>query len=143
MGAIQLFLARARWLLLVLLAGGLFAAGWWLRDLQAERDGALQGKAAAEHRADQGAQALSQFAGEVGRLAGIADRVQGQTDRLAELSGQHITEYRSYVTNNPLPADCRIDPERLRRLQAGIAGANRAIAGDADSGEPADRRADQ
>lgn len=85
-------------------------------------------------------QALASFAAEAKRLDGLAGRIQHQADALAGKTQTRIVEYRTHEKLAPLPADCRIDAERLRQLAAGVANVNAAIvaaqpdrASDADS----------
>lgn len=123
--------ALIRWLagalaILALLAG-IWWHGWHTRDLQAER--AVQDKALADAR-----QALTDFRIESSRLNTIAGNIQQRVGQINTNAARHNTEYRTYVTQNPLPADCRFDAERLRRIQSAIDDANAAIAASQSGG---------
>lgn len=110
---------------------------WWLGwDARGDAEQRRQsGRELAEAR-----QALDGFAAEAKRLDGLAGRIQQQANALAGKTQTRIVEYRTHEKLGPLPADCRIDAERLRQLAAGVADVNAAIvaaqsdhAGGADS----------
>ena len=133
--------ALIRWiagaLAVLALLAGVWWHGWHTRDLQAER--AVQDKALAEAR-----QALTDFRTESNRLNSIAGDIQQRVDQINTNATRHTTEYRTYAMQNPLPADCRFDAERLRRIQSAIDDANTAIAASQSGGTSAtDRAADQ
>lgn len=87
-------------------------------------------------------QALASFAAEAARLDGLAGRIQQQADALAGKTQTRIVEYRTHEKLVPLPADCRIDAERLRQLAAGVADVNAAItAAQSDRASAADKPA--
>ena len=117
--------ALIRWiagaLAVLALLAGVWWHGWHTRDQQAEL--AVQDKALADAR-----QALNDFRTESNRLSTIASDIQQRADQINTNAARHSTEYRTYVTQNPLPADCRFDAERLRRIQSAVDDANAAIA---------------
>ena len=119
------------------LLAGIWWHGWYTRDQQAER--AVQDKALAEAR-----QTLTDFRAESSRLNTIAGNIQQRVDQINTNAARHTTEYRTYAVQNPLPADCRFNAERLRRIQSAIDDANTAIAASQSGGTSAtDRAADQ
>ena len=119
------------------LLAGVWWHGWHTRDQQAER--AVQDKALADAR-----QALTNFRAESNRLNTIAGDIQQRVDQINTNATRHTTEYRTYAVQNPLPADCRLDAERLRRIQSAVDDANAAItAGQSDGASATDRAADQ
>lgn len=119
------------------LLAGVWWHGWYTRDQQAER--AVQDKALADAR-----QTLTDLRAESSRLNTIAGNIQQRVDQINTNAARHSTEYRTYVTQNPLPADCRFDAERLRRIQSAVDDANAAIAAGQSSGASAtDQAADQ
>ena len=133
--------ALIRWiagaLAVLALLAGVWWHGWHTRDLQAER--AVQDKALAEAR-----QALTDFRTESNRLNSIAGDIQQRVDQINTNATRHTTEYRTYAMQNPLPADCRFDAERLRRIQSAIDDANTAIAASQSGGaSTTDRTPDQ
>ena len=97
---------------------------WWLG--WDARGDAEQRRQASRELAD-ARQALAGFAAEARRLDGLAGRIQQQADALAGKSQTRIVEYRTHEKLVPLPADCRVDAERLRQLAAGVADVNAAI----------------
>ena len=116
---------------------GVWWHGWHTRDQQAER--AVQDKALADAR-----QTLTDFRTESNRLNTIAGDIQTRVDQINTNATRHTTEYRTYAVQNPLPADCRLDAERLRRIQSAVNDANAAIAAGQSGGtSAADRAADQ
>ncbi len=133
--------ALIRWmagaLAVLALLAGIWWHGWHTRDQQAER--AVQDKALADAR-----QTLTDFRAESSRLNTIAGNIQQRVDQINTNATRHTTEYRTYAVQNPLPADCRLDAERLRRIQSAIDDANTAIAASQSDGSSAtDRAADQ
>lgn len=133
--------ALIRWLagalLLITLQAGVWWHGWHTRNQQAER--VVQDKVLAEAR-----QALTDFRTESSRLNTIAGDIQQRVDQINTNATRHTTEYRTYVAQNPLPADCRFDAERLRRIRSAVDDANAAIAtGQSGGAVAADRAADQ
>ncbi|GAB2889754.1 hypothetical protein GCM10027202_17960 [Microvirgula curvata] len=133
--------ALIRWiagaLAVLALLAGVWWHGWHTRDLQAER--AVQDRALADAR-----QALADFRTESNRLNTIAGDIQQRVDQINTNATRHTTEYRTYAMQNPLPADCRFDAERLRRNQSAIDDANTAIAASQSGGaSTTDRTPDQ
>ncbi len=133
--------ALIRWiagaLAVLALLAGVWWHGWHTRDLQAER--AVQDRALADAR-----QALADFRTESNRLNTIAGDIQQRVDQINTNATRHTTEYRTYAMQNPLPADCRFDAERLRRIQSAIDDANTAIAASQSGGaSTTDRTPDQ
>lgn len=114
-------------------------AAWWLGwDARGDAEQRRQsGRELAEAR-----QALASFVAEAVRLDGLASRVQEQAAALAGKTQTRIVEYRTHEKLVPLPADCRIDAERLRQLAAGVADVNAAIVtAQSDRASAADRPA--
>ena len=119
------------------LLAGVWWHGWHTRNQQAER--AVQYKALADAR-----QTLTDFRTESNRLNTIAGDIQTRVNQINANAARHNTEYRTYVTQNPLPADCRFDAERLRRIQSAVDDANAAIAaGQSGGASTTDRAPDQ
>ena len=119
------------------LLAGVWWHGWHTCDQQAER--AVQDKTLTDAR-----QALTDFRTESNRLNTIAGDIQQRVDQINTNAARHSTEYRTYVTQNPLPADCRLDAERLRRIQSAVDDANAAIAaGQSGDASTTDRASDQ
>lgn len=112
------------------LLAGVWWHGWHTRDQQAER--AVQDKALADAR-----QALTDFRTESNRLNTIAGDIQQRVDQINTNATQHTTGYRTYAVQNPLPADCRLDAERLRRIQSAVDDANAAITASQSGGASA------
>ena len=124
-------------LAILALLAGVWWHGWHTRDQQAER--AVQDKALADAR-----QTLTDFRAEANRLNTISSDIQQRVDQINANAARHSTEYRTYVTQNPLPADCRFDAERLRRIQSAVDDANAAIAASQSGGaSTTDRAPDQ
>ena len=116
---------------------GVWWHGWHTRDQQAER--AVQDKTLADAR-----QALTDFRTESNRLNTIASDIQQRIGQINTNATRHTTEYRTYAVQNPLPADCRLDAERLRRIQSAVDDANAAIAaGQSGGASTTDRAPDQ
>ncbi|MBN3003342.1 hypothetical protein JW897_06280 [Chromobacterium alkanivorans] len=112
---------------------------WWLGW---DARGDVEQRQQADRELTAARQALASFAAEAKRLDGLALRVQEQADALAGKSQTRIVEYRTHEKLVPLPADCRIDAERLRQLAAGVADVNAAIvAAQPDRASTADRPA--
>ena len=119
------------------LLAGVWWHGWHTRDQQAER--AVQDKALADAR-----QTLTDFRAESNRLNTISGDIQTRVDQINTGAARHTTEYRTYAMQNPLPADCRFDAERLRRIQSAVDDANAAIAaGQSGGASTTDRTPDQ
>ena len=119
------------------LLAGVWWHGWHTRDQQAER--AVQDKALADAR-----QTLTDFRAESNRLNTISGDIQTRVDQINTGAARHTTEYRTYALQTPLPADCRLDAERLRRIQSAVDDANAAIAaGQSGGASTTDRAPDQ
>ncbi|MGN5537817.1 hypothetical protein [Alcaligenes sp. Lyrl_28] len=67
---------------------------------------------------------LRAFREESERLTLISTELQGQINLLSSVKPTVIERYTRVEVEKPLPADCRIDPERLRRINEGIRAAN-------------------
>lgn len=88
---------------------------------------------AAQYRAGQGhcrnaqyVAELEAFRDESGRLSAISIELQEQVNALNTVKPTVIERYTRVEVERPLPADCRIDPERLQRINEGIRAANSA-----------------
>ena len=130
--------ALIRWmagaLAVLALLAGIWWHGWHTRDQQAER--AVQDKALADAR-----QTLTDYRAESSRLNTIFFFIDNGFYEIYTNATRHTTEYRTYAVQNPLPADCRLDAERLRRIQSAIDDANAAIAAGQSGGASATDRA--
>ncbi|QOD84199.1 hypothetical protein [Chromobacterium haemolyticum] len=110
---------------------------WWLGW---DARGDVEQRQQADRELAAARQALASFVAEAKRLDGLALRVQEQADALAGKTQTRIVEYRTHEKLVPLPADCRIDAERLRQLAAGVADVNASIvAAQSDRTSAADR----
>lgn len=81
---------------------------------------------AAQQQAADATAAIKQLSGFIADLQKAAHAYQ---DAVADISAKYAaitTEFRHAITAKPLPADCRIDAERLRILTAATAQANAA-----------------
>ncbi|POB00177.1 hypothetical protein C2134_03000 [Chromobacterium sinusclupearum] len=65
---------------------------------------------------------------ETERLHGLSQIIESKLDALRNAQPKIIERYNRVVEKNPLPADCRPGPDRLRELNAAIEAANAAIA---------------
>lgn len=83
---------------------------------------------------DSAAQGLAAFVAEAERLHGLSVQLDQRINTLAATRPAIVERYTRETIQNPLPADCRISPERLRSINAAIAAANAAAAG---TGQPA------
>ncbi|MBN3004530.1 hypothetical protein JW897_12365 [Chromobacterium alkanivorans] len=88
--------------------------------VKAERDNAVAG--------------LAEFAAEANRLQGLSAGLDQRINKLAEVRPTIVERYTRETVKTPLPADCRISPERLRIINDAITAANAAAAG---AGKPA------
>ncbi|OWT62029.1 hypothetical protein [Candidimonas nitroreducens] len=70
--------------------------------------------------------AAAQYAQDVARINAQAATLQAKLTELENASPKIVTQYRDRVIKVPLPADCRIDPDRLHNLQAAVQAANAA-----------------
>ncbi|MBM2884919.1 hypothetical protein JFK97_11020 [Chromobacterium phragmitis] len=76
---------------------------------------------------------------EAERLHGLSRIIESKLDALRDAQPKIIERYNRVVEKNPLPADCRPGPDRLRELNAAIEAANAAIAGESVKEVQADR----
>lgn len=83
---------------------------------------------------DSAAQGLAAFVAESERLHGLSVQLDRRINTLAATRPAIVERYTRETIQNPLPADCRVSPERLRSINAAIAAANAAAAG---TGQPA------
>ena len=67
---------------------------------------------------------LESFKSESIRLQGLSESFEEQLKALREAQPKIIERYNRVVIEKPLPADCLIDTERLRELNAAITSAN-------------------
>jgi hypothetical protein len=112
--------------LLIALSVALFGSGYWLRNLQAQRDDAK--RVASE---------LTQFQKTAAQINGVSDQIETALQTLRASGPQIIKDYNDAVLQNPLPADCAIDDSRLRSIQSSIDAANAAgQSGDSVSSHP-------
>ncbi|WP_230623469.1 hypothetical protein, partial [Chromobacterium subtsugae] len=79
---------------------------WALADAQ---------RGATEARTD-----LAGYRAEVERLQALSVLIENKLDALRQAQPKIIERYNRVVENQPLPADCRPGPERLRELNAAI-----------------------
>ncbi|KUM04207.1 hypothetical protein KIF53_09345 [Chromobacterium subtsugae] len=113
-------------LLLAALWGG---SAWWAYGHGVDvtrREWALADaqRGATEARTD-----LAGYRAEVERLQALSVLIENKLDALRQAQPKIIERYNRVVENQPLPADCRPGPERLRELNAAIEAVNAAIAG--------------
>ncbi|BBH12933.1 hypothetical protein [Chromobacterium haemolyticum] len=101
------------------------AAAWWLG--WESRGDKLEWQQT-QNELSAARRALDDFITESQRLQGLGALVEERIVKLKGNTETRIVEYRTHEKLVPLPADCRIDPERLRQLQAGVNDANAAIA---------------
>lgn len=64
--------------------------------------------------------AFDQYQSDVERMASASWELQNIITELQYAKPKVITEYKEVVVQTPLPADCRIDDERLRRIQSAV-----------------------
>lgn len=64
--------------------------------------------------------AYDQYRSEVERIASVSWELQNIITELQYAKPKVITEYKEVVVQAPLPTDCRIDDERLRRIQSAV-----------------------
>lgn len=101
--------------LLVALSVALFGSGYWLRNLQAQRDDAK--RVASE---------LTQFQKTATQINGVSAQIEAALQTLRAAGPKIIQDYNDAMLKNPLPADCSIDGGRLRAIQSSIDAANAA-----------------
>jgi len=70
--------------------------------------------------------AAAQYAQDVARINAQTATLQAKLTELENASPKIVTQYRDRIVKVPLPADCRIDADRLRNLQAAVSAANAA-----------------
>jgi hypothetical protein len=70
--------------------------------------------------------AAAQYAQDVARINAQTATLQAKLTELENASPKIVTQYRDRVIKVPLPADCRIDSDRLHNLQAAVSAANAA-----------------
>ncbi|WP_025516743.1 hypothetical protein [Bordetella trematum] len=95
-------------------AGALLLAG-----LLAERHwyGARQYKAGiARANTDHAMAELAEFKAHTARLSGISTTLEGALTALRDASPKVIERYTRVEVQSPLPAGCRLDPERLQHI---------------------------
>lgn len=90
---------------------------------------------------DSAAQGLADFVAEAERLHGLSVQLDQRINTLAAARPAIVERYTRETIQNPLPADCRVSPERLRSINAAIAAANAAVARDHDKPVPGDSAA--
>ncbi|NHC62583.1 hypothetical protein [Paenalcaligenes suwonensis] len=95
-----------------------FFSGVWLYGGIQYRAGQSDCKAA-QYVAD-----LEAFRDESERLALISIELQERVNALNTIKPTVIERYTRVEVEKPLPADCRIDPERLQHINEGIRAAN-------------------
>ncbi|WP_152681605.1 hypothetical protein [Chromobacterium subtsugae] len=120
----------------VLLAGWLGSA-WWAYGHGVDvtrREWAL---ADAQHGATEARADLAGYRAEVERLQALSALIENTLETLRQAQPKIIERYNRVVENQPLPADCRPGPERLRELNAAIEAANSALAGQHGQALPA------
>lgn len=101
--------------LLVALSVALFGSGYWLRNLQAQRDDAK--RAASE---------LTQFQKTAVQINGVSAQIETALQTLRAAGPQIIKDYNDAMLKTPLPLDCVLDDRRLRAIQSSIDAANAA-----------------
>lgn len=67
---------------------------------------------------------LEAFKSEAIKLTGLSVSIEQQIATIRSEQPKIIERYTRVVEKNPLPADCVIDPERLRAINESIASAN-------------------
>lgn len=76
----------------------------------------------AEH--DRAVDDLVAYKHESERLAQVADLLEARIATMRDIQPKIIERYHRVVVTNPLPADCRLDPERLQLITRAIEAAN-------------------
>ncbi|MGC0151868.1 hypothetical protein ACPRNU_05355 [Chromobacterium vaccinii] len=123
--------------------GGLLLAALWAGSVwrayshgrEVERLRAASVVATAD--ADRARGDLEAYQTEVNRLHSVSVVIEQRLDQLREAKPKIIERYNRVIESHPLPADCRPGAERLRELNAAIAAANAAIAGQHGEAVPA------
>ncbi|MFY9138232.1 hypothetical protein [Zwartia sp.] len=72
---------------------------------------------------------LESFKSESIRLQGLSESFEEQLKALREAQPKIVERYNRVVIEKPLPADCLIDADRLRELNAAISSANTSKSG--------------
>lgn len=92
-----------------LLLAGLLAERYWY--------GAAQYRAGiAKANADHALAELAEFKVQTARLGGISTTLEGALTALRDASPKVIERYTRVEVQSPLPAGCRLDPERLQHI---------------------------
>lgn len=77
---------------------------------------------------------LESFKSESIRLQGLSQNLELQLTALREAQPKIIERFNRVIIEKPLPADCLIDSDRLRELNAAISTANSSKSGQSLSG---------
>ncbi len=77
---------------------------------------------------------LESFKSESLRLQGLSQNLELQLTALREAQPKIIERFNRVIIEKPLPADCLIDSDRLRELNAAISTANSSKSGQSLSG---------
>lgn len=85
---------------------------------------------------DSAVQGLDAFVAESVRLHGLSVQLDQRINTLAATRPAIVERYTRETIQNPLPADCRISPERLRSINDAIVAANAAAAGASQPAAP-------
>ncbi|MNT40824.1 hypothetical protein D3C72_1771600 [compost metagenome] len=91
--------------------------------------------------ADHALAELSEFKNQTARLAGVSSTLEEALAALRDATPKTIERYTRVEVQAPLPAGCRLDAERLRRINE--AGRLANIAGQPGAAVPAGSRSDQ
>lgn len=67
---------------------------------------------------------LAAFKSEAERLQGLSVTLETQLSELRQAKPQIIERFNRVTIEKPLPADCVVDPDRLRELNAAVQAAN-------------------
>lgn len=67
---------------------------------------------------------LVAYKGEVERMANLSDQLETRIAELRDVQPKIIERYNRVVVEKPLPADCRLDDERLQHVTRAIEAAN-------------------
>ncbi|PRP71519.1 hypothetical protein BUE93_05840 [Chromobacterium amazonense] len=117
-------------------AGGLFLVGAWVGSMGwAYEQGGQRERLEwqlkdATREARQTKVDFDAYRQETERLHGLSQIIESKMDALRDAQPKIIERYNRVVEKNPLPADCRPGPDRLRELNAAIEAANAARAGE-------------
>lgn len=117
----------------VLVAAAFLCVRWY---------GAVQYQAGIDRaNADYTLAELTEFQRQTTRLGGISESLEGALAALRDASPKIIERYTRVEVQSPLPADCRIDAERLRHINE--AGRLANAAGQPGPAVPAGARGDE